>query len=105
MSVQILPFRRPGIAVGHVALPNRVVLAPMSGITDAPFRRLVASGYTDAARRLGRGLVPTWPFDGRPVPRVTLDHVLVQGLHVYDFATYPNPGSDHRAIYAEVGLP
>ena len=30
-------------------LPNRVVLAPMSGITDAPFRRL--------AERLGAGLV------------------------------------------------
>lgn len=36
-------------AVGKVALPNRVVLAPMSGVTDAPFRRLVA--------RLGAGLV------------------------------------------------
>jgi len=35
--------------VGTVALPNRVVLAPMSGITDAPFRR--------AAERLGAGLV------------------------------------------------
>ena len=30
-------------------MPNRVMLAPMSGITDAPFRRLVA--------RLGAGLV------------------------------------------------
>jgi nifR3 family TIM-barrel protein len=35
--------------VGAVALPNRVVLAPMSGVTDAPFRRLVA--------KLGAGLV------------------------------------------------
>jgi nifR3 family TIM-barrel protein len=35
--------------VGDVALPNRVVLAPMSGVTDAPFRRLV--------ERLGCGLV------------------------------------------------
>jgi len=37
------------LAIGSVALPNRVVLAPMSGVTDAPFRRLVA--------RLGAGLV------------------------------------------------
>jgi len=37
------------LAVGNVTLPNRVVLAPMSGVTDAPFRRLVA--------RLGAGLV------------------------------------------------
>jgi len=35
--------------VGPVTLPNRVVLAPMSGITDTPFRRL--------AERLGAGLV------------------------------------------------
>ena len=41
MSAQIVPFRHSaGIAVGGVNLPNRVLLAPMSGITDAPFRRL-----------------------------------------------------------------
>src|ERR1044072_4295060 len=37
------------LAIGSVVVPNRVVLAPMSGITDAPFRRL--------AERLGAGLV------------------------------------------------
>ena len=37
------------LRVGPVEIPNRVVLAPMSGITDAPFRRL--------AERLGAGLV------------------------------------------------
>jgi nifR3 family TIM-barrel protein len=39
----------PQIKVGNIRLPNPVLLAPMSGITDAPFRRLVA--------RLGAGLV------------------------------------------------
>jgi tRNA-dihydrouridine synthase B len=37
------------LQVGAVSLRNRVFLAPMSGITDAPFRRL--------AERLGAGLV------------------------------------------------
>lgn len=37
------------LSIGHIPLKNRVVLAPMSGITDAPFRRQVAS--------LGAGLV------------------------------------------------
>ncbi len=37
------------LQIGCLRLANRVVLAPMSGITDAPFRRLVA--------RLGAGLV------------------------------------------------
>jgi nifR3 family TIM-barrel protein len=37
------------ISIGPIELPNLVLLAPMSGITDAPFRRLAA--------RLGAGLV------------------------------------------------
>jgi len=37
------------LILGAITIPNRVVLAPMSGITDAPFRRL--------AERLGAGLV------------------------------------------------
>lgn len=37
------------LAIGPIALENRAVLAPMSGISDAPFRRQVA--------RLGAGLV------------------------------------------------
>jgi tRNA-dihydrouridine synthase B len=35
--------------IGNVRVPNGIILAPMSGITDAPFRRLVAM--------LGAGLV------------------------------------------------
>jgi tRNA-dihydrouridine synthase B len=37
------------LQIGAVNVPNRVILAPMSGITDTPFRRL--------AERLGAGLV------------------------------------------------
>jgi tRNA-dihydrouridine synthase B len=37
------------MGIGAVQMPNRVILAPMSGITDTPFRRL--------AQRLGAGLV------------------------------------------------
>lgn len=37
------------LTIGSIELSNPVVLAPMSGVTDAPFRRLVA--------RLGAGLV------------------------------------------------
>lgn len=37
------------VRVGDIALANRVILAPMSGVTDAPFRRLAA--------KLGAGLV------------------------------------------------
>jgi tRNA-dihydrouridine synthase B len=37
------------LAIGNIVLPNRVMLAPMSGVTDAPFRRQAAA--------LGAGLV------------------------------------------------
>src|SRR4051812_40010614 len=50
------------LAIGPVPLPNRVILAPMSGVTDAPFRRLVA--------HMGAGLV---------VSEMTASDDLVQG--------------------------
>ncbi len=46
---EIVDFKVSTMRVGTVTVPNRVVLAPMSGITGAPFRRL--------AERLGAGLV------------------------------------------------
>lgn len=46
----IASLARP-LDIGSVRLRNRVILAPMSGVTDAPFRRL--------AHRLGAGLVVT----------------------------------------------
>src|SRR6204780_3456062 len=41
--------RRKPLKIGDIEVANRVLLAPMSGITDAPFRRLAAT--------LGAGLV------------------------------------------------
>src|SRR5436190_23844321 len=38
-----------GISIGSVILDDPVILAPMSGVTDLPFRRLV--------KQLGAGLV------------------------------------------------
>ena len=37
------------LEIGAVRIPNRVILAPMSGVSDRPFRRL--------ASRFGAGLV------------------------------------------------
>jgi endonuclease/exonuclease/phosphatase (EEP) superfamily protein YafD len=74
-------------------------------LDHAPLRALLGTGYTDAASELGDGLTPTWPYDGTRLPKVTIDHVLVAGLRVYSFTTYPDPGSDHRAVCADLGLP
>src|SRR5712691_6070400 len=50
MPAQAIPLHPAApLAIGNVVLPNRVILAPMSGVTDVPFRRQVAS--------LGAGLV------------------------------------------------
>ncbi|MEM8744185.1 MAG: tRNA dihydrouridine synthase DusB [Pseudomonadota bacterium] len=56
MDERPLPARDNALAaeplrIGPVTVPNRVFLAPMSGITDLPFRKL--------AQKLGAGLVVT----------------------------------------------
>src|SRR5262245_712589 len=48
-SLEYKVFSTGELNIGSARLPNRVILAPMSGITDAPFRRL--------AEELGAGLV------------------------------------------------
>lgn len=49
-SLALSPHKpAPTLVVGALTLPNRVFLAPMSGVTDTPFRRLAA--------RLGAGVV------------------------------------------------
>jgi tRNA-dihydrouridine synthase B len=55
-------FRRRQIGIGDLMLSNPAILAPMSGITDAPFRRLAAA--------LGAGLV---------VSEMTASAALAQG--------------------------
>jgi len=49
MFAEVTPIRAVHWLIGDVIVPNKVILAPMSGITDAPFRR--------ATERLGAGLV------------------------------------------------
>jgi nifR3 family TIM-barrel protein len=66
------------IAIGKVVLPNPVILAPMSGITDAPFRRM--------ATHLGAGLVVSEMtaseslLEGRPEAQLRVEG---EGLRVH----------------------
>ncbi len=48
IGVSTTPPRRQSLRIGPITLPNRLILAPMAGITDQPFRTL--------CRRLGAGL-------------------------------------------------
>ncbi|WP_435586611.1 endonuclease/exonuclease/phosphatase family protein [Micromonospora aurantiaca (nom. illeg.)] len=76
-------------------------------LDHAALRALIATGYTDAADAAGAGFGGTWgPYDGDPIPPVTIDHVLVdRRIAVRAAGTHPVPGSDHRALLAELRLP
>ena len=68
-------------------------------------RRLIASGYRDAAASAGVGLAGTWP-SGRRLPPVAIDHVLVPvAWRVVSARVLDLPGSDHRAVLAELAPP
>jgi tRNA-dihydrouridine synthase B len=62
MRVTNLMEHSSSFSIGNTLVPNRVILAPMSGVTDAPFRRLV--------ERLGAGLV---------ISEMTASDALVEG--------------------------
>ena len=75
--------RVKSLKIGDIQLANQVLLAPMSGITDAPFRRLAA--------RLGAGLVVSEMTasddlaQGRPISRLRCEAAGV-GPHVVQLA-------------------
>jgi endonuclease/exonuclease/phosphatase family metal-dependent hydrolase len=67
------------------------------------FREVLDRGYHDAAVQVGNGLAATW---GLPGAWCALDHVLVdRETAVLAHSVHVVPGSDHRAVYAEVQLP
>jgi tRNA-dihydrouridine synthase B len=71
------------LKIGDIRIANRVLLAPMSGITDAPFRRLAA--------RLGAGLVVSEMtasddlVNGKPMSRLRCEASGI-GPHVVQLA-------------------
>jgi endonuclease/exonuclease/phosphatase (EEP) superfamily protein YafD len=85
----------------------RVLVGDFNATLDHDeLRRLLDTGYVDAADAVGKGLTPTWP-EGRLIPpSVTIDHVLVdERVRVSDVNIHELPGSDHRAVTAELALP
>jgi tRNA-dihydrouridine synthase B len=76
-------LRAKPLKIGEIAAANRVLLAPMSGVTDAPFRRLAAA--------LGAGLVVSEMtasdelVHGRPMSRLRCEAAGI-GPHVVQLA-------------------
>ncbi|WIM95525.1 endonuclease/exonuclease/phosphatase family protein [Actinoplanes oblitus] len=88
--------------------PRRVLLGDFNATLDhGPLRELISHGYRDAADTVGKGLIGTWgPYDGDPIPPVTIDHVLVdEEIGVRDVSVHDVRNSDHRAVVAELTLP
>jgi tRNA-dihydrouridine synthase B len=79
----LVEFRGKSLKVGGITPANRVFLAPMSGITDAPFRRLAAE--------LGAGLVVSEMtatsdlISGRPMSKLRCEATGI-GPHVVQLA-------------------
>jgi endonuclease/exonuclease/phosphatase (EEP) superfamily protein YafD len=76
-------------------------------LDHAQFRRLLRRGYADAASGAGHGLSLTWgPRPGRGPALLAIDHVLAdRRCAVLTASAHVLPGSDHRALYAELRLP
>jgi len=76
-------------------------------LDQSEFRELVDGGYRDAGEAAGKGLEPTWPSrEVFPWGLMTIDHVLAdRSLGVAEYGVDALPGSDHRAIHAQLVLP
>jgi endonuclease/exonuclease/phosphatase (EEP) superfamily protein YafD len=85
----------------------RILAGDFNATLDhAELRRLLDSGYEDAAAEVGAGLHGTWPHGRRFPPSVTIDHVLAdERCGVRSVSVHTIPGTDHRAVLAELELP
>ena len=74
---------------------------------DLPqFRQLLdRTGYADATRQSGAGLIRTFPTDTPLPPLAGIDHVLTKGAVATSVRTIAVPGSDHRGIMVRLLFP
>ena len=84
----------------------RVLAGDFNATLDhAVFRDVLRLGYADTALQAGKALNPTWGPPGQG-PVLTLDHVLVdRSCAVLEYSVHVVPGTDHRAVFAEIQLP
>ncbi|WP_228395355.1 endonuclease/exonuclease/phosphatase family protein [Modestobacter roseus] len=98
-DLRLLPDPEPAVL--------RVLAGDFNATPDhAAFRRLLGRGWVDAAAATGQALRATWWPMRFPHPRLTLDHVLVDPrIAVEGFEVVHVPGTDHRALVADLRLP
>ena len=107
------------IGLGALARPQQNLAAPdtpahetitvilgdlNASIPHPSFRKLLASGFHDAALDEAKGLHPTFPTC-LPWPRIVIDHVIfTDHLHASDVQAVRIDGSDHMALAATLTL-
>jgi endonuclease/exonuclease/phosphatase (EEP) superfamily protein YafD len=112
-----VPYRQPPAAgpVLRVLTANLLAGRAEAGVVVDLVRRLDAdvlfvqelTGDADAAGQAGHGLSLTWgPRSGRRPALLAIDHVLIdRRCAVLTTLVHLLPGSDHRALYAQLRLP
>jgi endonuclease/exonuclease/phosphatase (EEP) superfamily protein YafD len=116
LAVHTMPPMAPALAslwrtqldalVAHAGASERaLVVAGDLNLTPfgRAYDRLRAVGLRGAHELAGRGLATTWPNDGRWIPPMRLDHVLVSPeLAAISVREGVGEGSDHRPVIAEL---
>ncbi|MDP9091624.1 MAG: endonuclease/exonuclease/phosphatase family protein [Actinomycetota bacterium] len=109
------PFPQPaGLWAAELAHLHRILLAiavrgpvivggDFNATTDtAQFRSLASGTYRDAAQQRGAGYLATYPADRWFPPLLGIDHILLSRGNATSVKTLRLPGSDHRALLAQV---
>jgi len=96
-----------GLPAAHSGAGPSILVGDFNATLDhRALRDLLGTGYTDAAAQLGTGWTHTWSSADRPLPGLTLDHVLVPAeVGVESFEVLSVPGTDHRFVVAALRLP
>lgn len=70
----------------------------------APFRDMLGSRFTDAARQAGHGFTFSWPSDRPYLPMMfSIDHIVLdKGLSASDLKNVKVDGTDHAALLGTI---
>jgi endonuclease/exonuclease/phosphatase (EEP) superfamily protein YafD len=91
---------------------NQLLLGDFNATYDHfEFRRLLEGGpggrkLVDVGTASGARFTPTWPMDGRPLPGITIDHLVTSPrLPASGYEVHRVAGTDHAAVLATLDVP